>query len=127
MTAYSELLRHPRWQQKRLGVMARDEWKCVKCGETERDLQVHHLYYLPDHLPWEYPDDAFVTYCELCHEKVEFMKWVIRAGQLELKKQGFPISDMKEVVDLVSRKVMQNHHAESARQYMHDIRTLLNG
>jgi hypothetical protein len=31
-------------------------------------LHVHHLFYIWDHLPWEYELDALVTVCHACHE-----------------------------------------------------------
>lgn len=35
----------------------------IKC------LNVHHKYYIRGKNPWEYPDDAFVTLCDKCHQK----------------------------------------------------------
>lgn len=32
-------------------------------------LHVHHKYYIEDALPWEYEDEALVTYCNNCHLK----------------------------------------------------------
>jgi hypothetical protein len=64
--AYIELLKDPRWQKKRLQVMARDQWRCKFCwGETEM-LSVHHRRYTGR--PWEAPDEDLVTLCERCHE-----------------------------------------------------------
>jgi hypothetical protein len=33
-------------------------------------LNVHHKYYQEGLYPWEYPDDALVTYCEKCHQNL---------------------------------------------------------
>lgn len=30
-------------------------------------LHVHHQYYILSKLPWEYPDDSLITYCNWCH------------------------------------------------------------
>ena len=30
-------------------------------------MHVHHKYYILSKLPWEYPDDALVTFCNWCH------------------------------------------------------------
>lgn len=127
VTFYSELLRNPFWQKKRLEIFERDEWTCQKCGDTFNNLQVHHLGYMYDTMPWEYPNSMLVTYCELCHEKVEFMKKVVREAPEALKKQGFESGDIREIMELVTRRLMHNHHSESARDYMRLVKPLLYG
>lgn len=64
---YAEKFRDPRWQQKRLLIMERDNWACQICFDTENTLNVHHRYYEFGNDPWDYPDDALVTLCEDCH------------------------------------------------------------
>jgi len=65
---YSEKLKDPRWQKKRLKIFERDEWRCQKCFDAESMLAVHHRYYIVDREPWDYPDKLLVTLCEDCHE-----------------------------------------------------------
>jgi hypothetical protein len=65
--SYYELLKHPNWQRKRLEVMGRDGFKCIKCGAATDTLHVHHRYYTKGRAPWDYPDDCFQTLCENCH------------------------------------------------------------
>ena len=65
---YGELLKDPRWQRKRLGILNRDHWTCQCCGTTTIELQVHHLRY--GVLPWEIEDKWLVTLCFECHSKV---------------------------------------------------------
>ena len=65
---YSEKLKDPRWQKKRLQILERDDWTCQICHDTESTLVVHHRMYLPDTEPWDYPDELLVTLCEDCHE-----------------------------------------------------------
>lgn len=67
---YSEKLRDPRWQKKRLKIMERDEFKCRLCGSGDKTLNVHHAYYRPKANPWDYPDEELTTLCEECHEVV---------------------------------------------------------
>ena len=31
-------------------------------------LHVHHHYYILNNLPWEYDDNALITYCQECHQ-----------------------------------------------------------
>lgn len=70
-TPYWQLLQDPRWQKKRLEIFARDEFTCQDCGATDKPLHVHHWYYFAfgaDRKPWEYPDMALVTLCNVCHK-----------------------------------------------------------
>lgn len=122
---YSDLLKDPRWQKKRLKIFERDEWKCTDCGDSFSQLQIHHLYYKVTLEPWEYPDKALVTLCDLCHKKAEFIKWVIRQGSKHLNLIGFPISDIEDVKKLVTQKVSSNKHRESVTRYMDDIKKLM--
>jgi len=63
---YSEKLKDPRWQKKRLEILQRDEWTCQLCQETEETLVVHHYKYSGE--PWEVEDKYLMTLCESCHE-----------------------------------------------------------
>jgi 5-methylcytosine-specific restriction endonuclease McrA len=69
LRAYQQLLRDPRWQQKRLQIFARDGWACQECKATTRELQVHHKWYVAGAMPWEVPGQALVTLCAPCHRK----------------------------------------------------------
>src|SRR5688572_8092639 len=64
---YSDKLKNPLWQKKRLRIFERDDWTCFCCGRQTETLHVHHLFYLPDLNPWEYDDNFLITYCEYCH------------------------------------------------------------
>lgn len=70
---YSEKLKDPKWQKKRLEVLNRDEWKCKFCSDKETTLHVHHISY-KNVDPWEYDNDNFLTLCEHCHQLAEFLK-----------------------------------------------------
>ena len=66
MSEYSEKLKDPRWQKKRLEVFSRDNFTCVYCTDSKSTLHVHHLFYTGD--PWEAPMDILKTLCEDCHK-----------------------------------------------------------
>src|SRR5262245_104463 len=66
---YRQLLRDPRWQKRRLKILERDEWRCQRCCATDRELQIHHHWYITG-FPWEAPDDALVTLCRECHRSL---------------------------------------------------------
>jgi hypothetical protein len=65
--SYSEKLRSPKWQKRRLEILERDGWACQNCGDTEATLNVHHCYYDRDKEPWDYPGKSLITLCENCH------------------------------------------------------------
>jgi len=67
--SYSDLLKDPRWQKKRLEIMERDKFKCCDCCDGDIELHVHHKVYIKGNNPWEYPDDLLVTLCKDCHAK----------------------------------------------------------
>lgn len=64
---YSEKLKDPRWQRKRLEIMERDDFTCRDCGSRDKTLHVHHCHYDKGE-PWEARDDILLTLCADCHE-----------------------------------------------------------
>lgn len=64
---YSDLLKHPRWQKKRLGVLSRSGFACENCGSKDKTLHVHHGYYEHGMKPWEYPEETLFCFCKDCH------------------------------------------------------------
>jgi len=65
---YKELLKSPKWLDKRDLIKKRDGNKCVNCG-SKKQLEVHHTYYLIDKMPWEVPNECLITLCRVCHRK----------------------------------------------------------
>jgi 5-methylcytosine-specific restriction endonuclease McrA len=66
--SYSDKLKDPRWQRKRLEIFDRDNFTCKRCGNKDNTLHAHHLYYFEQYPnPWDYPDYALLTLCEDCH------------------------------------------------------------
>lgn len=82
--SYSEKLKDPRWQKRRLFIFERDQWACQCCGDKETSLNVHHKKYVGD--PWESPEDQLVTLCEDCHEIISIQKLDMNAGLVEVRK-----------------------------------------
>jgi hypothetical protein len=66
--SYSEKLRDPRWQRKRLVILHRDNFACVQCNCTDKTLHVHHCFYEWGRDPWDYPDRSLLTLCVDCQE-----------------------------------------------------------
>lgn len=69
--SYSELLKDPKWQKKRLLILERDNWQCQECGDTESTLNVHHKLYKTGFKPWDYEDNLLITFCENCHNEIK--------------------------------------------------------
>ena len=75
---YSEQLKSPMWQKKRLEILNRDNFTCQDCGDTESQLQVHHKSYVFGNKAWEYDNDNLVTLCETCHSCLTDLKKIIK-------------------------------------------------
>lgn len=69
--SYSEKLKDPRWQKKRLEVLERDKWQCRRCYDRSKTLHVHHKVYLKGFEPWDYDKILLVSVCEKCHLLLE--------------------------------------------------------
>lgn len=74
---YQEKLKDPRWQKKRLEILQRDEWTCKSCGEIEKTLHVHHLFYIFNQDPWDIPNSFLLTLCDNCHDDSLITKNII--------------------------------------------------
>lgn len=66
--SYSEKLRDPRWQKKRLEIMEKSGFKCQACESSDVTLNVHHGRYEFGKSPWEYENESLHCLCESCHE-----------------------------------------------------------
>lgn len=85
---YYELLKHPKWQEKRLRIMERDGFKCLECGSNDTTLNVHHGYYRKGAEPWDYEDETLHTLCEGCHKKAEILRAELYRKIGELRQEG---------------------------------------
>lgn len=87
---YSNKLRDPRWQKKRLTIFDRDGWCCKFCGSKDKNLQVHHVVYQKLN-PWEYPDYLYQTLCEDCHsERQAVTDRIVAAVRIAIKEVPTP-------------------------------------
>lgn len=72
--SYSEQLKHPNWQRKRLEILERDGFQCVCCDAKEKTLHVHHKTYIKGRMAWDYEEGNLESLCEDCHEKAHDRK-----------------------------------------------------
>jgi hypothetical protein len=68
---YSDKLKSPHWQKKRLEILSRDEFTCQYCFDKDTQLQVHHLKY-EGSKPEETNSDYLITLCVDCHSVAEY-------------------------------------------------------
>lgn len=80
---YKEKLKDPRWQQKRLKIFERDDWKCTKCGVNSNELHVHHKKYIRGLEPWDYENNYLETLCSNCHNNEHFELLIDTSGKYE--------------------------------------------
>ena len=100
--SYSELLKDPRWQKKRLQVLDRDKFTCTICGDGTTELHVHHKKYLSGKKPWEYKLPMMTTLCSTCHSDTH------RKDNIYNSFVGFndkEINQLLEFSDLIKRGV----------------------
>lgn len=123
--SYSELLRSPMWQKKRLEIMERDGFTCQYCGRKDRELQVHHRVYHKGAKPWEYDDSELITLCNQCHEAetetklshYEIFQDICKLGrEIGLSEQfiGYAFSYIVGLLESISLKKMDEKTAKLA-------------
>lgn len=125
-TKYSEKLKDPRWQRRRLEIMERDGWTCQSCGATDKTLAVHHRRYHRGLEPWDYPPESLVTVCEDCHEQERELRWSAERQLIETLKDSWWWIDVQSLadallnvspgcaVDTMLSEMLQNVRAEAA-------------
>lgn len=101
---YTQKLRDPRWQKKRLEIMERDDWKCRGCGDTEETLNVHHLVYNNETGdPWDVPSDSLITLCEACHNEEPIARSLSEKVLLEsLRERGYVFDDFGYLISMLA-------------------------
>lgn len=105
MASYSELLKDPRWQTKRVAILKRDGFTCQECGARDTMLHVHHHFYTIDTLPWEYDDCILVTLCEECHANEEFLKNFDTLSFQYLLTIGFTRNKIGKLIAALSQRL----------------------
>lgn len=87
---YSDKLKSPTWQKKRLRIFERDGFVCQRCydPENKKQLNVHHISYSGN--PWEISDDLLITLCEDCHLREKNELQISKSALIKkLKSIGF--------------------------------------
>lgn len=105
--SYSDKLRDPRWQKKRLQILERDNWTCLHCGSTENTLHVHHTYYEKGKEPWEADEKCLKTLCSECHEvEPEYFEEQIHDLRLMFKQSGIMSLELIQVINSIRANIL---------------------
>jgi hypothetical protein len=102
MVSYDpEKYKDPRWQKRRLEIFERDNWQCLWCGATHKQLAVHHLAYTVDD-PWDAGDNHLLTVCQECHDNDHKSRAEIEKALLNnLKVIGISFSELNHFLSSV--------------------------
>lgn len=102
--SYSDKLKDPRWQRKRLEIFKRDDFQCQMCFDREETQTVHHKWYTNGLDPWEYPDECYITLCEDCHESVHL--WEKNCKKYPEQYIAIPFENVTDLRILLERMFM---------------------
>jgi len=102
---YSELLQDPRWDEKRKEILKRDDLTCQECKITDVTLQVHHHFYHPNTMPWDYDNDVLITLCEPCHLQEEFLKSFDSLGFQYLLTMGLTRNKVSQIIQAIGKRL----------------------
>lgn len=103
---YAKKLKDPRWQKKRLEILQRDNFGCMKCFSDSKTLHVHHRLYNKGVDPWDYENEYLVTLCEDCHqEETERMGFAMEKLTREFKRLFF-----SEEIDTITEGIKNYQH-----------------
>lgn len=124
--SYAELLRDPRWQRRRLEVLARERFTCESCFSREKTLNVHHSIYRKGAAPWEYSDEELAVLCEDCHASwhEESRRLLLALGHVhdhrrkEILGYAETIAAVSASRHLDSRQVVQELAREAPEGYL---------
>lgn len=106
---YSDKLKDPRWQRRRLEVLQKADFRCEFCGASDKTIHVHHLKYTGE--PWDAPLDDLEALCDEHHKQRTAQGWgilftTVRASKVakfyetldRAQSLGFTATDVLEAI-----------------------------
>ena len=109
-TSYSEKLKDPRWQKKRLEIFQRDDFTCRRCKCKDKTLHVHHNVYIDGiYDPWMYDDILLITLCGDCHKYEEANKEKAIDELMLSLRIWLLTDDIKKIKKQILKKVRKLH------------------
>jgi len=102
MTEYSDKLKSPKWQKKRLEIFQRDSFTCERCKSTEKTLNVHHTAYIANCEPWDYPNFYYMTLCDDCHQEEHDQRESLEKQLMETLRSCHVFStEINQIIDII--------------------------
>ena len=111
---YSQKLKDPRWQKRRLEVMQRDGFKCRQCGDSHSTLNVHHCVYRGKD-PWDTSTGLLLTLCEKCHRERQTLEQLKRSQFEEI----FAQSSLEKLARLSVKDDFESDYQSEIRWYLY--------
>lgn len=103
---YETLMRDWRWLKFSDELKERRGYECEICGlerSETRCLQAHHLGYLSNRLPWEYPDEKMLVVCDECHHNIHDHADKLWNKALESRNQWVIYECLKAVKETIEK------------------------
>ena len=100
---YSEKLKDPRWQRKRLQVLNAADFCCQICGQNEEELHVHHNLYRRGAEPWDYEDYELRALCKSCHKHEEETRETF-LSRLGVITTNYPLWDILNSLEIIEER-----------------------
>jgi hypothetical protein len=116
---YSDKLKDPRWQKKRLEILQRDNWECQRCEDKKSTLHVHHRRYIPGRDPWDYPEETLVTLCEDCHEEESASINETCSDLIAMIRDKFYSNEVYILADAFHLLEVENLHSHAVAEMIH--------
>lgn len=101
MIKYSDKLKDPRWQKKRLEVFVRDGWKCRHCNDANSTLAIHHLRYVSGKEPWDCENSELMTLCENCHSLNHEHRQSLETALIDYLRRMCSFDELRQLFDYI--------------------------
>ena len=97
---YSDKLKDPRWQKKRLEILQRDNFTCRICKDIDSTLHVHHITYNGN--PFDADENDLITLCDKCHKTEHDLHQIMIDDLLQfIKQKQFTWLDIERLTSLL--------------------------
>lgn len=116
---WSERLKDPRWQKKRLQILQLANFSCEDCRRRDKTLEVHHCVYISGAEPWEYDASLLMAVCGDCHEFRQSREDAIRVHLAGVFRYMTPV-DLQTEADTIIQQMSARQTARMAAPFMTD-------
>lgn len=126
---YRQLLQTDEWRKFSENVRQNYGGCCNVCKRRTGPTHVHHLFYDPNRLPWEYATSDVVLLCQVCHEQLhEHLQKFRRYVFSKLTPRAFQVLNGALAVGLDYNDPLELCHAianmcaspNSVKRFAHD-------